>query len=336
MYFSHSIESIGRRSLRFLSLCLLFTALGPCHSPAFAKATAEIKSPVSEIVNIPFSVGVVDDSIYKQYDCRVLAESLIERKKLFDRRWGTVGSPTTHDFETVVFVREKIIDSILKNGLLNAHQLPKPDKNAVMWRGLLEDYILGIRLAPKSVEGDRNAKANILRPKYGLVVPTETVGVPINPRHQLQHYGDIILVLKPELQKRTTYTFGDSLDSFFAGKMTASSPSCPHPLTEFDPKDYIEDELCLPYIEAQIWGPVTASDIKEIRLPDSNTGLQQKLAGCGIPLRTYNRTALMQQVFPVDASALAVKPLDQAPAADKTPLAETEKGQGTAAEPLPL
>jgi hypothetical protein len=117
-------------------------------------------------------------------------------------------------------------------------------------------------------------------------------------------YGDAVLCLKPDVNYRTTFTFGDSLDEIAVGSQLP--PFAPRPLTScgtlaldarIDPlacNAMWEWSRC-GYIESQTYGDVTPADVETIvftqnTIPTddidhalSNAGIQWRNVGGDVP-----------------------------------------------------
>lgn len=137
-----------------------------------------------------------------------------------------------------------------------------------------------------------------LRPVYGYLMvdgPRDT-----NGPDGVGAYGDIQVVLKPELRLRTTAQVGDSLDQLRYGRPSpvndpdwmAFSPADDEfdiELMERFDRDYTSDGFKESgYIEAQVHGGVTVDDIEEIIFPQApGKRLRAILKRRGIPWRIY-------------------------------------------------
>lgn len=117
---------------------------------------------------------------------------------------------------------------------------------------------------PQARQGEESARFGYppnldpsLRPIYGMV-ETEGIKLP-HDRGNLQ-YGSALVILKPEVRERTTFTKGDSLGN--------TSPSAPLTNPRAEPRvagTYFEDKsFSLDYAEAQIHGGVKVSDIERV------------------------------------------------------------------------
>lgn len=101
------------------------------------------------------------------------------------------------------------------------------------------------------------------RPIYGYV-KTRSVGDTYNSQGQ---YGEIAVVLKPEVNSRTTVTYGDSL--------TPGDAPAPMPFNQVADGDTVRLAMAATalahgrpsYVEAQIHGPVTLDDIAYVEVP---------------------------------------------------------------------
>lgn len=158
------------------------------------------------------------------------------------------------------------------------------------------------------------------RPVYGyLTDDPEEVNADTGAWNQLMYYGDVTLVFKPEVRKRTTFMFGDTIASAYAD-MTDYTPEqydlFPAPLEQPNLNTYhhsygdimdiehIQDTPNESYTEAQVHGGITLKDIAYVVLPEwvghdetrSISALKQELDEAGIPWRIKKQEPI-QPVF---------------------------------------
>jgi len=121
-------------------------------------------------------------------------------------------------------------------------------------------------LVEHTVLGVPTDAALALRPTYGYCTGS------LETHPNVIKYGDAVLLLRPEVNHRTTFTFGDSLDE--AAILSANPPFCPAPLSR--PGTVALDCRCdvlsvgdtwweatrCGYIEAQIHGGLTPVDVE--------------------------------------------------------------------------
>lgn len=117
-----------------------------------------------------------------------------------------------------------------------------------------------------------------LFPKYALVGMEDSAkctGDILAPGiAQTRGYGDIWIQLNKDVNARATYTLGDSLDDKLTpaplARLTASD-------FEFQPRiDRYTDQVSGQYVEAQVWGPITAADVAAIWVPNSSDASEVK------------------------------------------------------------
>ncbi len=112
-------------------------------------------------------------------------------------------------------------------------------------------------------------------------------------------YGDTCVTFKKEVRGRCTITGNDSLnyydldDRFETGSLLSKPQegNCllPWQIDELNSGIKVEDVYNLtPYMEAQIYGPLTANDIQSIGVPFSNYGAWEKANAYAELLRRYN------------------------------------------------
>ena len=296
--------------LLLLLICLVFwNATTNC----FAQSQQEELIPA--FVDLPFNHNIMPDeylSVIKspQADLRIIAASLMERKRRFIERWDTQSQKpepeenfprSFNDFELVCFYPDQYLDSLIKQGQLNVHQVghSRGYCDAVV-RARAEDFFLGIHLE-NQYNGNKDSKLHYLRPKYGFVLFLKPCSIKVNP-FRLIPYGQIIIVYKDEVKYRTSYTYGDSLASYSEPWAITLHPHDPVPLSILRLPGKDDTAFCR-YVEAQIWGPIDLTDIKEFRIPKGRQDLVQKLAPTGIPVFSYNREVMELTDTFIDVSA---------------------------------
>ncbi|MBX9687796.1 MAG: hypothetical protein K2X27_13905 [Candidatus Obscuribacterales bacterium] len=85
---------------------------------------------IPEILAIPTNVSLIEEKQIANYEPRKIAASLLERKRQFDERWSknedleqNKNEKNIPDYEIVSFFPEEFIESLIKNGQLNGHEL---------------------------------------------------------------------------------------------------------------------------------------------------------------------------------------------------------------------
>ncbi len=143
------------------------------------------------------------------------------------------------------------------------------------------------------------------RPVYGYVMVDGIRPAGQDPEtvegfgDMLSQYGRVQVVLKPEVESRTTMMVGDSLNDHTKGRpspmsdpdwrsftFTTRQGLIDKPLATLD-RDYGSDEFRgYQYVEAQVHGGVTVDDIAEVVLAEPPTGaLRQQLERSGLSWR---------------------------------------------------
>ncbi len=212
-------------------------------------------------------------------DVRVLAELLVERlhKECDLPRSKIEDSSGIHDqSEIIIMVPIGSLAGIAKYGFLNQHHT----KNT---RGIksqatrfdLEEEISLLRL-PYSDRGrdllPKYAAFNVKRGDFGqFAMPEE--------------YGDVAMVLKPDVKKRTTWTYDDSLLTGSEGYR--SNPKLYPPRTTRYKKTDSDNSQCAIYCEAQIWGDLNLQDVAYLMVK-KDAALPPNLSKFGIPVYEYS------------------------------------------------
>lgn len=284
---------------------------------AFATATS-LDSHISEGVkerfsNFPYDHNVLSDECQAliraaDADLKEIACGLVERKRKFILRWeapqkvncDSIFPTSVNMLELLCFMPEQYIESVLRSGQKNVHQVGHTrglcEKEV---RAKAEDFMVGIHLEDK-YDPSQGSAMHQLRPKYGFVNFFAPCGVRMNP-FRLFQYGQVILVYRDSVKDRTTYTFGDSLASYCEPLSMTMNPLDPIPLRLLRAPSTVEKNCR--YVEAQIWGPIDVSDIKELRVPRTRTDLAEKLSMCGLPVFSYDRQKIEESDEYTDVSA---------------------------------
>lgn len=260
--------------MKFLLLCLFLTTYGQAQTtpvdcpPGMDPAEAlkqKIKLPSPEFKHR----GYISPAELNLYSSRELAEKLVARihRECDEVRGTKDGKPLADDSDIMMFVPSAALDAISKNGFQNQH-VTRTTKGAntrdsrydaeIQFPGMVMGY------GPKSRE---------LLPKYAAlnVVRKENIGHTISP----DAYGDVVMVMKPEVKKRTTWTKEDSLgvQAFRGSKLTST-------LKFKDGKGLFK---CMSYCEAQVWGELTLNDV-EYAMIKPGAAIPPALKEKGIPV----------------------------------------------------
>lgn len=203
------------------------------------------------------------------------------------------------------------VDSIAAHGFLNQFQVAKTRGDfAPGRRNDLASQMAGVRFPDVSVSSTRGQPTldlsrplDRLRPKFGMVLPNRLLsraksenGRELAPADGLElrvsgrRYGDFIMVMKPQVKERATFTFGDS--SREVGDLENQI------YTYFDSPhgDPISHRLPVraSYIEVQIWGDVGVQDVAEIWVPRGTSSRTiDRLRGFKIPIYEYENEKMV-------------------------------------------
>ncbi len=304
------LNRLNLRSKILLVLVLLASFLPAAISVHSAEERSDL---IPAFTNFPFDYNVLPDDFLQaikspQNDLRKIAASFMERKRLFVTRWDdptlNIGDPnfpqSASEVEVICIFPEQYLDSLFEKGQLNLHQVGHSRgvcEPAI--RAQAEDFMIGIHLESK-YNPDPSSRVQALRPKYGCVNFLKPCGIKVNPFRLLQ-YGQVLIVYNDEVKKRTSFTFGDSLASYCEPWAITLHPLDPHPLTMLHPPGPKESSMCR-YVEAQIWGPIELSDIKEFRIPAERKDLLEKLSKSGKPVFSYDRSKMEENDSFIDVS----------------------------------
>lgn len=241
-------------------------------------------------------------SVFKKYDSRTLGESIVAR--IAQTRWPVdlfgssvyapgelVKLPSSEAPSIEIYVPSRYVRDILRepNGAIrNAHEVPHGEKTPDYrsQRIKTENKLSGIQLAPS---GDPREEAELLklRPKSAVL------GVEFEPTRRLsisgaERFGEVGLIMKPEVAKRTSYTPYDSM-SVIKGEDVFPERAYLEVRALSDEGTYVTSASAqTEYYEAHIWGELDLRDVQEWRIPsDLDPGLLAELRATGIPVYSY-------------------------------------------------
>lgn len=180
---------------------------------------------------------------------RELAELLVKRihRECDEVRGAKEGKALEEDSDIMMFVPSGALDGIEKFGFQNQH-VTRTTRGADTREGRYQSEIefpgMILGYSPKTKE---------LLPKYAAldVKKKENIGYVMSP----DGYGDVVMVFKPSVKNRTTWTFTDSLGAtpFHGSKVTNT--------LKFKDKETPAFK-CEAYCESQIWGSLDFSDVE--------------------------------------------------------------------------
>jgi hypothetical protein len=299
---------------------LILTVLTLLGSTAVAVAVPEIKDLLlPQFLDLPFNSASMPPECEEalrqgKLDLRKVAVSLVQRKRLFQERWERPSEDldlpenfprSCDEVEIISFFPEQHLDSLLKDGQLNMHQTGQSRGLVQMQiRTAAENSMIGIKLEAEH-NADPKSPLHFLRPKYGIVNFKKPCGVRVNP-NRLLIYGQLIIVYNDDVKARTMYTYGDSL-YFYCHHISGELGEYiePHSLLAFSPppkKEFWD----VRYVEAQIWGPVDLSDIREFRIPRQRQDLLEKLKKADKPVYSYSRETMEECDYHMDEALIGL------------------------------
>ncbi len=205
-------------------------------------------------------------------DTRLLAELLVKRQheecdvpRGSDPKSDGIDSQS----EIVMMVNSRNLSSIAKYGFQNQHVTATSNgaKN-VERRMTAEQNMVKMALSASSKGKEllpKYAAFNIKRSDFG------TFELPTG-------YGDVAVIFKPSVRKRTTWTYQDSLTLALDPKDEFL------PRTTRAQKLSTDTQMCFIYCEAQIWGDLDLSDVDSILvLPKDNRSNGYSTPSSNIP-----------------------------------------------------
>lgn len=173
-----------------------------------------------------------------------------------------------------------ILRKIISDGRLKS-QFETKTSNGFLDNKMRSDRELEMFSAPTDLPPEK-------RPIYGYLNNLE-VGEGV-----VDGYGDVVIELKKDIMKRTTFTFGDSLDAMLLPSYANSRREGREQCVDWSRAQYREVgeygdiEPRPAYIEAQYHGGVSVSDIERVKIPrvlvEAQPDLIQKIQELGIEI----------------------------------------------------
>lgn len=210
----------------------------------------------------------------RELGVEALAENVVGRVRDECDRAGPQGEgpPVADGADVIVMAPREALASIAARGFLNWHELGRT-------RGFHADrFAIEQELAMARLPYD--AKGRRLLPKYALLdLKGEDLGHYALPTR----YGDVAFVLKPEVSRRATWTWADSLDfQDEAGHFSRGGAANPVLAHTFAYRRKPQDEnVCGNYCEAQVWGELALSDAAFAMVP-KGTPAPKELSGLDV------------------------------------------------------
>lgn len=252
------------------------TALaGTCTSRSVCSEALRNIAPLTKAVgaNTFAHRGYLTPAELRAMDTRDLAETLVARlqRECEDTRPPEgPGEPMSGDIMMVV--PSAALPSIARHGFVNQHVTNSSggltQTNARLRK---EELLIGMQMPYSS-------KTRELLPKYGLFnIHRDDVGKVGIP----DYYGDVTVVFKKQVARRTTWTRTDSLVTDFD-----SSPEEFPPRTTSSRYDPSRPWTCRGYCEAQVWGPLGNDDVDHVMIKKGSP-LTSDLKALGVPVYEF-------------------------------------------------
>jgi len=174
----------------------------------------------------------------------------------------------------IMAVHSKNLSSIISGGFKNMFETGK----GAFYTGKGQKSYYKNRMAAENdlVCKNLGTKNPTLRPKYAFFMPDKNVGsqkAKMDPK-----YGDVFVVFKDDVKKRSTLTMGDSLNNYSDNSNPRDPfrvrPHLKKPFGYVKSVTFYRDKLenlsiDSDYYEVQIYGPLKMNDVAEIRVKKS-------------------------------------------------------------------
>lgn len=208
----------------------------------------------------------------RKYDSRTLGELLVQRLRAeCDVPRGTpeTSNGIDADSEVIMMVPSQVLQGIAEYGFQNQHMTQTTGGCPCRDQRFNIEQQLSLLRIPYSHQG------RALLPKYSAFnVRRDDFGkfdVPL-------HYGDVAMVFKDKVKRRTTWTYSDSLGmglnfEHFAG-IPRSTKAIPN------------GQKCEGYCEAQIWGELDLTDVEYLMIR-KGAPIPEAARKLGVPVYEY-------------------------------------------------
>jgi hypothetical protein len=183
------------------------------------------------------------------------------------------------DAQIHLHFREESIDGIIEYGFLNQHQTGGSISGDldIKKRANIESKIAGIRI---KTTNDPNSVFNKLKPKYALYDINKPTYVGID--NNATQYGAIVAVFNEDIKKRTTFSIGDSKNTYEERDFFQVYPAG-YPSEKVIKKS--NNEI---YVEAAIWGEIDLRDVNYWYVhKDTSAKVIEKLTSTKIPVKKF-------------------------------------------------
>ncbi len=235
--------------------------------PGSSFAAFKPATPIPEIMNIQPG-ETIPPEVFKKYPPKEIALSVVYKKYVEDEKHDSEKTKNPaydyfQDSEIQLSFSDEIIESVAKNGFFNTHQINALrhtdfSESTSKARARAEDAFVGYHLETSSsptISASLRPKSAYLSLRAGKAEdnPLNKAG-PGDNDLAIGGYGNVFAVFKDDVKNRTTFTMGDSLLSF-PGKTAVRTLwfKSAQPL-QMTPGGG-------PYVEAQVWGPLTVEDV---------------------------------------------------------------------------
>ncbi len=187
--------------------------------------------------------------------------------------------------EIHIYRTTKNLRRIIQTGLLNMHQTGTSSFDADSYRRLTaEDKFAGLRISRKNDQLRPEDKSNFLRPKYGILEVKTDFYFGVVENTAFAQLGQVTVVLKSDVIKRTTYTYDDSL-LMYEGQSETLSKSAVKRLLRPLSEAHLYLSMPANYFETQVWGKIDLRDVKEWIVGDAVTAAEINiLKESGLPI----------------------------------------------------
>lgn len=196
--------------------------------------------------------GYITPEEYRNLSSRQIGELIVKHihQECDEVRGASQGPAMEDDSDIMMFIPSGVLESAAKYGFQNQH-VTRSTQGCSCREAR---YSAEVNFPGKML--GYGPKGKDVLPKYSALNVKNAANFNENPYDvsSAEHYGDVVLVFKPEVKKRTTWTTNDSLGVVpFRGSKATNT-------LKF--RDKTDNPIkCGIYCEAQIWGELDMSDV---------------------------------------------------------------------------
>jgi hypothetical protein len=223
----------------------------------------EGEAPIAEILKLG-PKEVIPDSVYNKYDMKKVAKTVVyrlyldEKKSITDSSYKNPSYDVYKNSEIQMAFDLQNLANIAKSGFLNQFQTGTSNGTLSSRYRLAAEATLTNVTFDSNFDDSKDNRIHFLRPKYAYFVPMNASSV-FQSQVYIAGYGGVFAVMKDEVKNRATFTSKDSLAAY-----DGSTRADIHTYKFMERRSYPRTSEA--YYEAQVFGPLTLSDVKYLMI----------------------------------------------------------------------